>query len=51
MTEEEWYVLGEKRLTEWRELNERYNWVLSKDEADAFEYAWELSGREMGIVE
>lgn len=50
MSEEEWYTLGEDRLSEWRDLNKRYGWDLSSNEADAFEYAWELAGREMGIV-
>lgn len=48
MSEEEWYKTGEKHLSEWQDYNEPYD--ITEHEASAFEYAWELAGREMGII-
>lgn len=48
MTEDEWLKLGEKHLSEWQDYNEPYS--ITEQEASGFEYAWELAGREMGIV-
>jgi hypothetical protein len=54
MTEEEWYKLGDKKLAEWVKVVEEsipgYETSLTANEESAFEYAWELAGREMGIV-
>lgn len=54
MTEEEWYSLGQKLLDEWAEEVEDSvpgdKGHLTSNEESAFEYAWELAGREMGIV-
>lgn len=49
MTEDEWYAKGRALLQEWWEYNTPYN--ITQDEERGFEYAWELAGREMGIVE
>ena len=55
MTEDEWYERGDKRLEEWRAQVKAsmpdYAIDLTDNEKSAFEYAWELAGREMGIVE
>lgn len=50
MTEDEWFKLGAKHLYEWAEAAEGYGGHLTANEESAFEYAWELAGREMGIV-
>lgn len=54
MTEDEWFEVGNKRLDEWAEVIRKslpgYEISISVPEASAFEYAWELAGREMGIV-
>lgn len=54
MSEEEWYRLGAKHLDEWAEAVEDsvpgYEGHLTANEESAFEYAWKLAGREMGIV-
>lgn len=53
MSEEEWFDRGETLLDKWRwQIDPDRPYVaLSSTEEDAFEYAWELAGREMGIVE
>lgn len=48
VTEEEWFKLGEKHLSEWQDYNEPYS--ITEQEASAFSYAWELAGVEMGWV-
>lgn len=48
MTEDQWYKLGEKHLSEWREYNEPDS--ITAHEASAFCYAWELAGEEMGFI-
>ncbi len=54
MTEEEWFETGANRLDEWnqhvRSFVPGYDTPLTDNEVSAFEYAWELAGREMGIV-
>jgi hypothetical protein len=47
VTEEEWFDRGDTKLSEWVTQNSE---LLSFSEMSAFEYAWELAGREMGIV-
>lgn len=48
MTEDEWFQLGDKRVKDWertvRSLAPGHAITLS------FQSAWELAGREMGIV-
>lgn len=53
MSEEEWYQRGEKLLENWQNAidPDSPNLALTVNEESAFEYAWELAGREMGIVE
>lgn len=48
MTEDEWFEIGARRLTDWRIANDPHG--ITNSEADAFEYGWELAGEEMGIV-
>lgn len=56
MTEDEWFHLGTTRLGEWAKVVGTVyvpgfpEAQLTRPEEDAFEYAWELAGREMGIV-
>ena len=48
MTEDEWYDRGDEEFQRWNDHN---NGTITQNERDAFELAWELAGREMGIVE
>lgn len=55
MTKDEWFKLGGKKLAEWEKVVREesvpgYVISLTANEESAFEYAWELAGREMGIV-
>lgn len=54
MSEEEWFILGDNKLEAWegvvRQVTPLYEVHLSENEKSAFEYAWELAGREMGII-
>lgn len=47
MTEDEWFSRGEDLLHEW---GQTVIGGLTDEEESAFDYAWELAGREMGIV-
>lgn len=51
MSEDEWFSKGDERLEEWARVIIAGNNFLTDGEESAFEYAWELAGREMGIVE
>lgn len=56
MSEDEWFAIGVARLGEWAKAQGTVyvpgypGPSLTRNEEDAFEYAWELAGREMGIV-
>lgn len=54
MTEDEWYAKGEQRLEEWAAhvltLVTNYTSYLSDAEESAFLYAWELAGKEAGVI-
>lgn len=49
MSEEEWYKRGDELLREWGDFIDPSTHLTANEES-AFEYAWELAGREMGIV-
>lgn len=49
MTEDEWFETGAVRFSEWSAENVPFG-GLTLMEKDAFDYGWELAGREMGIV-
>lgn len=53
MSEDEWFERGGIILDNWRyEVNPNSpNLALTSNEESAFEYAWEMAGREMGIIE
>lgn len=55
MTEDEWFERGEDLLAAWGNAVAvsvpGYRVTLTGHEESAFLYAWELAGREMGIVE
>ena len=50
MSEDEWYARGEYLLDKWAQVTEAEGDRLMSYEKIAFEYAWELAGREMGVV-